>query len=94
MANVKDTITRKDFGFWYPMITAFIGAAISWGAITTRVDYIEAKVDKQGQTFETSSDKVDSTLLDIQVRLAEIQTRQVEIQRSIDDIHKKVGVSY
>ena len=78
--NGERPITPKGLQLVLAFLIPLLALAVAWGVWTTRIDALECRIAEQSAKLE----KYDSTLLTIQVQLAEIQKDLSYIRRQVD----------
>ena len=73
-------LTGKGIQLLAALLIPLLALAVAWGVWTTRIDALECRIAEQSAKLE----KYDSTLLTIQVQLAEIQKDLSYIRRQVD----------
>ena len=89
--KIANGIKREEIKFWIPILISIIGAALAWGGLIAKVnnntrscEVIAAEVAEQKARCQHNHEKLDESLLKIEVKLA-------EIQKDIEYIKKKVN---
>ena len=80
MTNGDRPITAKSVQFIMAILIPLLCLAVSWGVWITRVDSLECKLAEQSAKIE----RYDSTLLNIQIKLAEIQRDTQYLRERLD----------
>lgn len=88
---LKEAIQKPEVSFWLSIVIPLLGFAVSWGILTTKVDSMIDKGVRLRTEFENHvtyaenrQEKIDTTLLQIQVQLAEIQKDILYIKENLN----------
>ena len=80
MKKTVNGLAKKELTFWWPIIVAAIGVAIAWGTLSTKVtqnaracEELSDKLTVQQEECRYNHDKLNLTLTEIEVKLAQIQ---------------------
>lgn len=88
--NHRDIISKPEVSFWIPIITAVVGVAMSWAALTAKIDSIYDKSVDLRADYEETRGKVEMALTKQEQTLLEIQVKLAEIQKDILYIREKL----
>ena len=81
---IKEAIQKPEINFWLGLIIPFVGIAIAWGTLTTRVDHIEKMTVGLQNKQQVQIDNQLIVNEEIKIRLAEIQKDLIYIRAVVD----------